>query len=311
MKDPSIRPSDASYGISFALCCLILILNLIGFTPAEQIGQRGSGTAYNEYLNIFFILALYYAQRNRRLICLILILAMVYAMRSFLFGGRVNALSVLVSVYLIIFDHKFRLTRFFPVIIIGYFSMIIIGACRGNGVYTVDAISNEIVNVFRGYFVWDTAYACYHTSMTFLFMRERLEIVERLNMLLSFCKGILFGENRIAKANLSYFTRLYYPHWYGGVLPIYVYFYLGYWLVGIISVIVGVYIKMISTAKDGASGLKKCLSVYMASTVFRWYMYSPMGLFRAVLLFCLAYGLCWLGYRMLDRKPLLTRNKRT
>ena len=83
-------------------------------------------------------------------------------------------------------------------------------------------------------FVNDTSYSAYYTSLTFLKVKEFVGVQTQLYLLFQFILYIFLGS-KIVDSNLAVYTRQYYVHYYGGVLPLYMYFYLG--ILGIMFIV--------------------------------------------------------------------------
>ena len=107
-------------------------------------------------------------------------------------------------------------------------------------------------------------------------------------MLFQFILYIFLGS-KIVDSNLAVYTRQYYVHYYGGVLPLYMYFYLG--ILGIMFIVLYLkfWIKKMNESSKKVSHLQRCLCIYISACVPRWYLYSPSSLFRGVLIFIFVY----------------------
>jgi len=83
------------------------------------------------------------------------------------------------------------------------------------------------------------------------------------------------------------------------LMPFYFYFYLGSFGVLVAASLVAFYLNIIIGLDDLSSGFKKCLVIWVSSTVFRWYLYTPIGLLRGVIFLTIAYySFAYLHYQL-------------
>ena len=108
--------------------------------------------------------------------------------------------------------------------------------------------------------------------------------------------SILIGGGKIPNSNLATFTHKYYLHYYGGVLPIFAHFYLGYLGVILLAMYLSILLNkfILGKCERKFSGIRKCIGIYITSTVPRWYLYSPTSITRGILIFVVVYMACYL-----------------
>ena len=103
---------------------------------------------------------------------------------------------------------------------------------------------------------------------------------------------------------LTSISNTYVAHYGGGLIPFYFYFYLGGIGIVLAACLVASYLNIVINLEEQSSGYFKCLSVWVVSTTFRWYLYSPIGLLRGVLFLTIAYYAFSYFHYMLSRWPL-------
>ena len=85
-------------------------------------------------------------------------------------------------------------------------------------------------------------------------------------------------------------SKEHYQHSNGGILPLYLYFYLGWMSIPITAVIISKYLNLISKLEE--KRFKKyhvLIFSYIFVTAPRWILYSPNQLIRGVLLFSMVF----------------------
>lgn len=276
---------------TIVICLLILVF---AYTRPTVEGQRGSVSTIYEYSIILFIVGFYYCGKQKLLrYCLIGVLLLI-ALQNLIYGGRVTALQLFIVLLLTNFPKINKKILAIGIAVI-FVWMIGVGAMRAK--FSLSGISEALRNTFKGGFALDTAYAAYHASMTFFKVGEITSFSQKIYLFGRWLLSIPLGGALINDSNLSVYTVSYHKHYGGGLLPTYMYFYLGYLGVILISLWIVWYLRRIMFGKT--SGLGKSLAIYFVCTVPRWYLYSPSQLFRGTLLFILVFALFKLVHNIL------------
>ena len=176
-----------------------------------------------------------------------------------------------------------------------------IGSQRGGFSLSLSGMADAISSIFKEGASLDTAYSAYYTSLSFIKTEELLGFGERFLMFLKFCLSMIVGGSKVPGSNLSEYTRQYFVHYYGGVLPFYGHFYLGFAGVIAFGVIVALYMNLILKNKKRKNGVGACVSAYVIATVPRWYLYSPSSLIRGVALLAAVYFFTYFADSILKR----------
>lgn len=271
-----------------------LFIWVFAYTRPTVEGQRGSISTIYEYSIILFILGFYYCGKQKFLrYCLIGVLLLI-ALQNLIYGGRVTALQLFIVLLLTNFPKINKKILAIGVAVV-FVWMIGVGAMRAR--FSFSGISEALRNTFKGGFALDTAYAAYHASMTFFKVEEITSFSQKIYLFGRWLLSIPLGGAFISDSNLSVYTVNYHKHYGGGLLPTYMYFYLGYIGVFLISLWVALYLRRTMLNKTG--GLGKSLAIYFVCTAPRWYLYSPSQLFRGTLLFILIFALFKLIHNIL------------
>lgn len=277
--------------IVVGICVALVFVWVFGFTRPDIAGERGAPSTIYEYSIIFFILGFYYGGTKRFQMILTILLG-AFALQNFVYGGRITGLQLLICWSLCVIIDKISIGKVAPVIVFLFFVLVSIGQQRASFVLSVNSLREAVEKVIATGGSLDTAYSAFFTSLTFLKTELILSETKRLEMFGLFILSIFFGGS-VPDSNLAQFTHQYYLHYFGGVLPFFGHFYLGWSGVFAFSGIVIAWFRYIAKSNVFQSGLNRCLSIYIVSTAFRWYLYSPSQLLRGALLLMICYGVCF------------------
>lgn len=278
--------------LSLALLGLILLIGVFGF-DWSSFGKRGAVSSVYEYSGMLFIFGLHFLRgKNHRFVRILYsVLLVLFSIQGLIFGERVATLQFIMIWVIFFIGNKLNALNVILGSITGIILMSVVGAFRST--YSLEGfnIARVITSISNRMFTFDGADLGYYCSLTFIMVANKVTIGTRLDMLWKMIQSIILGES--PSSNLSYFTRDYYAHWYGGFFPLAFYFYLG--RVGVVlasfgtSRFVNNLFKNIRVHKK----MRGILGVYLVTIAARWYMYTPVSLFRPILLFVF-------GYIMLD-----------
>lgn len=273
--------------IVLGLSIILGLIWLFGFGRPEHIGDRGSPSTYFEYSIILIILGFYYSGSSKYRYALFTIISIAYVILNFMYGGRATGIQIIICFLMCTCIDK--INRIWLIVggLAVFFLMTIIGSFRGSWSLNVESVTSTWDSLIDSKFVNDTAFSAYHTSMTFLDYLSYCDWTNRLNLFFRFLLYVFLGGS-VANSNLSLITRKFFIHYFGGVLPYYFYFYLGF--IGIVIFVVYFYFILSSIVKRRhTSSFWKCAGIYIAATSFRWYIYSPAQITRGLFLFTVAF----------------------
>ncbi|MFZ7133080.1 MAG: hypothetical protein ACOWWR_12040 [Eubacteriales bacterium] len=292
--------------ITWGAMGIIVIISLLFYTPDIGNGRAGYSPIY-EYSIIFFILGLYYSgKRSTYTVKVFIILLFLYVIRDFIGGHRVPGLQVLIVYFLFFIMHKIDYKKVIILSIIGIVIMSTLSIYRSSLILGDFSIISGFGNVSKNKFAFDTAYAAYLTSLTFVATKDLYSVIERAGHFFNFLASQLIigtvGESIIQISRKHFF------HVNGGVLPIYLFYYIGWIGTLLAGILVTFYLNFVKSVDEHSSGLKKVLTVYIVATVPRWYLYSPNQLLRGVLLMTIVYWITTIINSIIPRKSISIRN---
>lgn len=281
--------SKMNFPIILLLSIALLFIFRFGYTIPSEVGARGETSAMYEYSIILFILYFYYCGNRRKIVYWGLFLVSIFCIQGIVYGGRIESVQLLLCTYFMLFMTKIKRKKVMAIFLVMFLLMSIVGAVRGelvSGNFEIDLILKRIVE--RG-FTLDTSYAAYYCSETFIYTKDVVTDDKVRDLFFSFLKSLVIGGGGGTEASLPVVTKEFFNHDGGGILPFYFYFYLG--VIGIVlsGLIVGIFVNGFLKIGEKSSGLAKCLMVLISSTIFRWYLYSPLMLLRGAMFMAIAY----------------------
>jgi hypothetical protein len=202
-------------------------------------------------------------------------------------GSRVTGIQLII-IFLLFNFSKYLNAR--NIVIFMFFGLIIaniLSVYRGDYSLSIQDLSLGISKLFNEGLAFDTSYFAYFASLTFIGTIDYYSVVERLGHFMNFFISQFypgeFGES------LYQISRRHFFHSNGGVLPIYMYYYLGAVGSVMISFVVVMYMKILNNYLK-VKFLYIVMGVYFVVTVPRWYLYSPYQLLRGMLLIIIVYS---------------------
>ena len=276
-------------GVLAALCLIFVV----GFGRPDKDGERGTPTTFYEYSIVLFIVGFYYSRSSKLTKAALTFLMILYAAQNFVFGGRITGLQVIICFVLCELVGYVNFRKLIIPASIGFVLLSLIGGFRASAKIDISSIITTIEILFDRGFALDTAYSSYYTSLTFLGSLDFTSFSKRMEMLLKWLLSIILGGNAVPGASVPNYTRQYFVHYFGGVLPFYGYFYLGFFGVVLFAIWVSLLTGAINRLEASSHFLYRCMATYVSCTAFRWYLYSPSQITRGVLIVMAVYFVGW------------------
>lgn len=276
------------YGLLFAL----VIIMIFGFSRPTEVGERGSPSSLYEYALCFFVVYFYFAGTRRRFVIAGEILIVLYSLQNFVFGGRILGIQFLLLLYLTEFKERIPKRIFYSLMAGMFILMSMIGVARASILSGQFDIYSMLDNMLHSGFALDTAYSAFFTSETYIYTSDIIPLSDRLYQFMFFIKSIFIGFGNDIDKFPSYITTQYVPNGGGSFIPHFFFYYLEY--VGIIlgGVLFSIYMNIIRKPLVYKNIYVRIIIIFVVSTVFRWYLYSPLELLRGVLLLSLLMYVC-------------------
>lgn len=288
-----IENRDNPYVVIASIVLMLWVL-IFNFGSLNFEGSRGGSSPIAEYSTVFVILGAYFSGNKKPIRFALILMATLYTLKDFLMGERVAGLQLIILVLLTFYAEKLSLKKLLPPAIILLFLMRIIGDQRGYFTLTWSTLEAVMDRFSDKKFIFDTCYAVWHASMTFLNCLDFTDWGERLNLFGRFLLGVLLGNNRVEFAYLGSYSIKFFQHYAGGVLPFFAYFYLGMPGILLICAWLRFIFYLMRNAPITDNGFIRCMAIYITSSVPRWYLYYPYPITRSLIL--MAIGYCVFDY---------------
>jgi hypothetical protein len=240
-----------------------------------------------EYSYIIFLFAVKYANTKLKEI-FITTLAVLFIFQDTILGGRVTSLQIMLVFAITLFYKYITIKRILLFAFVGVLFLSVIGSYRANYSYNENIVANTFLYLKKNMFVLDTVTYAYGAGITQLYAADFISVEDRVISFYNYCINVILGSsynfseilNKETITNIPATASNYHINYGGSVFPIYFYFWFG-WLGVIISgILTSKYIAFFSKQK---SELGSLIFLAIIVTVPRWYLYSPLALFRGPL----------------------------
>jgi len=272
-------PKDNLFIFAIIVIVLILIF-LFGIDRGPLTSYSVRITPIYEYSRVLFLFAYYFSGSSRIRKYIFFILVVLFILQDFYYGGRITSLQLILLIAVTLLSGKLTSKKLVKYGLWGIFINSLIVEYRK--AYTLDSINiiNLFKNLVNNYLVFDTPIYAYYASATHIAAAEIAGVDIKLNSFLEFIKAIIVGSKNIS-GNVTKFVRInYFLNFGGGLLPSHFYFWMGWLGVIVISIIITYIFNKLTYLK---SDYQKIIFASIVCTAPRWYLYSPLVLFRGSL----------------------------
>ena len=272
--------------IFYALYLVLILIWIFGIDKSASLNTYSvSITPIYEYATLIFLFAIYSSGFKRFRLYILIFMLVFFVLQDFYYGGRITSLQLILLFLVTVFLKKLSTKIIIFGGIIGILINSVIGVYRNK--YSLDSIGvlDIIKDVFNNYFVFDTPVYAYYTTVAHLAATEFMDWSIRIKSFLAFIFAIFNGNNELSDVT-RYVTNNYYFNYGGGLIPTHFYYWLGWLGVILIACILIIILNKVGTAKKD---LWKLISISIVITVPRWYLYTPLSLFRQVFFIVILY----------------------
>ncbi len=282
------KPIQIRSNILIYLFCLVfgivcLVQGKSGQTIIESGGYGNTlrnmeGSSLFGYGVIPLAVCLIYADSKVKRIILYCV-CLIYIMKDFLLGGRVDSIILCLSLYMLRFRYIWSTRTTLIILAFGLVLNLTWGSFRSNtSVNFYDTLSTEINNI--GFRTGNSG-EVYYASMRIYYMIEQgvLTTGKRIQSALEFLLSSVMPYNKLSSlANLSSYNRWHFRTLGGGLISVFLYAWGG--VAGVIGVacLIGYAIRRFITAH-----VSKYFNLYIClviATCPRWYAYYPIQLIK-------------------------------
>jgi hypothetical protein len=285
--------------ISYAGLAFIVYALISGYERGEGTGYASSAKTIYEYAILVFLFVWYYSKNNFVVNMLLMLFAFIYIIQGLYYGDRSSALVFIVLIAMI-YVKKIPVMRMLSMAFGGIVVANFIADYRNLTSWSLGQITENLINRGSLLLFSDTASQSYYSGITII--ASRLLVPEhQLYYLYKFILAIFVGgSSKIANdSNITLVVQNFFHNGGGGMYPSYFYFWGGY--IGAIfgAIILGIIIRNVFTKKTSFYML---MQLYLTVMAFRWYLYTPITLFRtSILIFCMVYLICHIVSKLTRR----------
>jgi hypothetical protein len=301
----------------FVCLSIFMFFTFFGKTgEGLRSGDYGSGAGVDtissafEYAIIPFIGAAIFSY-NRKRILLLHIASLYYIAKNTLFGGRVESIMILLVLYLFFYKDKIKFKYIVFGIIILIYILGVIGRFRAdprllfNGEF-YDLLMPVHTNRSDIQLIITQESEVNYSSVTILkLIKDGIVVsLDRIKALIWFIISLFVPSSYTEPiANLSTYAKNYNNNLGGGLISVYFYLYAGYLGVLFIAYLISNFLNYFNRSK---LDYKSIYSIFVIVTIFRWYPYSPVMLFKLCIFGTLfIVSLIYLS----NKKIILVKNK--
>jgi hypothetical protein len=282
------KNSTISYSISILLMVFIIIFGKTGNSILETggYGRGGVGGFLNlaiyEYFYIFVITAFVFSNKNPVLLRLVKIIAIVYALKSLLYGNRIEVLQIGLLLFILFYEKKFSTLKIIMFGLMGYLFFDIFGIFRQDiSLFMNNMKGYEIFKLTsdRGFVSSNQGDVFYSSAVMISAIEYGIyDIIFRVKSFISFISQI-FLPSRFTSVNaqLSVIVKDLANTGGGGLISIYFYFWGGIVGILVIAKYISSIVQKVYTSKN------QFLIIYgvmVLTTYPRWFAYGPIALFK-------------------------------
>lgn len=265
--------------------CLVLILFYHIFLKVTV------ATTLLEYSIILFIFALYFSKNDKKNRIITETILILFAIYSFKNGDRIALLQIILADFIINYIDKIKVRQILLLMIIGIFAFTLLGLYGDFLIYGQDfknlTLEYTLNEIKERRFALDTSVSAYFTGVSMIDVMNEYKVQERIADGIEYFTKYTFLGSKSGYTHIEYKIKEYQENYGGGLLTCRFYYWYNWVGVILISSYIGILIR--NVIMNPNSLYKSLLSVFLISTVPRWYLYDPSLLFRGVILFSIFY----------------------
>lgn len=286
--------------IVYGIIAVLILIFFFGYDRPTVEGERGEISTIYEYSLILFIMGFFYSGRRWYTVAPLTLTALAFCAQDLIYGGRRTSIAIFIMLFLVLLSHKLKFVKMIPVGVVGLIFLSLVGVFRGGVSFDLNQLKATFGDLFSKKFAIDTMYSSYYTGTAFIAVISEglFHFADRVELFIKFLASLVLGGSALPNSNLPMVVRKYIDHWFGGMFPMYGYFYLGHIGIIITGVVTGNLIGA-SEKKFFNKNYGKVLITWIVSSVFAWFLYSPFPLIRGTVLMTIAYFLCVFADRVI------------
>lgn len=295
-----VRNDAIFIGLLFLLLYLFFQIK-----PVKQTHYSVAITPLYEYSRLIFLFSYFFTARKQLMKILIVLVAFIFILQDFYYGGRITSLQIILFLISTIFYKKITISKIVFMEITGIFLFALVGVYRMS--YKLSISFVEIFKILsKSFFVFDTATYSFYASATHIAASFIVDTTTRFKSLLEFIMSVFLGSRFFKLADVTTLAKNYYINLGGGIIATHFYFW-GSWILVAFSAFV--LAKLLNKLNYNHSLYARIIFLSIVISAPRWYLYSPLVLIRGgVLLPSIIYLFIKIGRFILSKHPESTKN---
>lgn len=287
LVDTTIRPQLQLRGkFAYWFSCVLSLMMIIFLQSGDSIFESGGyGQGETFYSTIYgysvipLSVALIYANTPKRR-NIVYLLAAFYSLKIILYGGRIDMVILLISMFLLRFQYLLSRLQVVLIMLVGMIFMAAFGAFRGNALNDFYQILLGSINSFSS----DGQYAevTYASLRVIYFVKEGIiSTYERVYSFVLYLVSFAVPSSSLGGlGNLSSYLQSSYHTGGGGLVTAFFYVWLGWFGV----ILIGAFIsKVLNTYSKTTNPLYLFYAVLVVANIPRWFAYYPVQLLKLCL----------------------------
>lgn len=289
----TLEKSSYNKLVSIILLCFIALIILLYYLDVKNIYSSSLINTVFEYCIILFLLLFHYSGNNKILFILYTIEVIFFSALVFLQFDRCTALITIFAYLIYHYRKEKNYIKYLPIIFMIIFLLISIGEIRLiENITDYQTIFKNILDKINSeYLTFDTAIWAYFTSIESIWLADLFPLSVRIGHFFELIIYLFFGNIFNSRHLNMLLGELGLFQAGGYVSATYLFYYLG---------IIGVFIipslivlcfnhvkKLLGKAKK--SNFMFLLTIYICSTVPRWYLYGIFTITRGLIIFTIVF----------------------
>lgn len=270
----------------YGLLLVLLGILLFGVKRGDLSSYTVSITPMYEYSSLLIFFAYYTSGRSPIRKALLTGLIIMFILQDFYYGGRITSLQLILLFLITILLKKLSVKLILIGGSVGIFINSFVDAYRQS--YSLDSISaiNVFNNMVDKLFVFNTPVYAFYASATHVAAEKYVSLQEKLYSFFDFFSSIFVGSSGGIGDVTHYVSWNYFHNHGGGVVMSHFYFWFGWTGVIIAATIIVFILNRLGLSQND---FWKMIAITVIYSVPRWYLYTPLSLFRPLLLMSILY----------------------
>ncbi|CAH0305413.1 hypothetical protein [Priestia megaterium] len=279
-----IKPKNNSV-IFYTLICGLMYIFIFGVNRTHFSSYEVSITPMYEYSSLLFLLSYYVSGGLKVRKWIITLMCVAFILQDFYFGGRITSMQLIIFLSLTMILKKLSFRRVILGAFVGILLNTVVHVYRQSYSFSNVNLISILEDLYNSYFVFNTPVFAYYSSSTHVATSEVVGWHEKGISIIEFIGSIFIGSARNLGDVTDYSNR-FFSNIGGGFIVTHFYFWLSW--VGVV-VAATLIIFIVNRIGSGKNDYWKLATICFIFSVPRWYLYTPLSMFRPLFLLFVLY----------------------